>query len=203
MNSTLFDGILEDAKKVALSEKENTEKQIQALKLESKQRLEKALEKEQSSFDSQKQAIYAHFESQMASYQRHALLKKQSALFDEVNKALEVEIKNICKHPSYSQMLKNWIVEALVSLDLPQVVLSCSSTDPVTETLLKECSLEAQKHTGKAYEITLGFTNLNENGVILSSPDQRVSFNNLVSSRLRRYKTEINDLVEGYACKTE
>lgn len=199
----LLQGIIDAARKEASANLDQARKQAAAIQAESQDRIRVSLAEETVTQDSQLAVLQARFDSQVRAYQRKLSLKQHSALFSEVLSRLESDIQEIPSRPDYPALLSNWIVEGILGLGLDEVIVSCGQNDPVDDKMLCECAEQAMRRTGRKYKVSLGYSNLIESGVIISSPDQRVSFNNLISSRLRRYKSEINDIVEGEACRTE
>ncbi|MDD2232277.1 MAG: V-type ATP synthase subunit E family protein [Sphaerochaetaceae bacterium] len=203
MTNTLLDGILDAARKEAASNLEKARSQAQAIETENLAKIDAALSDEKSKHDSQLRVIQGKYDSAVKAYQRRLSLRQHSALFDEVMDRLGSDIQQIPERADYPELLQKWIIEGILGLGLDEVTVSCGEGDPVDPAMLALCTEQALKRTGRTFKVNLGYTKLLEHGVIISSPDQRVSFNNLISSRLRRYKSEINDIVEGSACRTE
>lgn len=199
----LFEGILDAARKEAAANLEKARGSVASIEADNQQKIRSALEREKASHDSHLRLIQGRYDSQLKACRRRLALKQHGAIYAEVMSRVEKDLRNLPARPDYSMLLEKWIVEGIVGLGLNEVVVSCGEGDPVDQALLDRCCEQALRKTGRKFKASLGCRDLVERGVIVSSVDQRVSFNNLVSARLRRFKAEINDIVEGASCRIE
>jgi V/A-type H+-transporting ATPase subunit E len=94
--------------------------------------------------------------------------------------------------------LSSWIAEAALGLDLKEAKVSSSKACPVTEKNLKEAAQLVKKHTGSEVILSLDPRPIRGLGVVLSSLDDKVSFNNQVEIRLRRFDRVIRTMIQEY-----
>lgn len=199
--NSLLQGILDSAKADASARLDAARAQAAGIAAENEEKIKSALETEKEKNDAQMRIVQGRYESKVQAYARKYQLKRHGALYEEVLKRLDSDIQKLPLRPDYPQLLEKWITEGIIGLGLDEVIVSFGEGDGVDEAMLARCAEMALKKTGRKFKVGLGYNKLIERGVIISSLDQRVSFNNLISSRLRRFKAEINDIVEGYACK--
>ena len=94
------------------------------------------------------------------------------------------------------QALIRWIAEASLGLDMKNAVVSFSHLAPVDEEMLREAEKLVLASTGSTLSLTLDDKRCSEIGVVVSSTDGKVSYNNLLSTRIRRYMKDIRKIIQ-------
>jgi vacuolar-type H+-ATPase subunit E/Vma4 len=98
----------------------------------------------------------------------------------------------------YAQVLKAWIVEAMIGLGVEKANVNASAEERklVTSVLLGEAEADVKTRTGRKVSISLldSFP-LAGQGITVTSADGKTAFNNQVKTRLTRYQTEIRKLI--------
>ena len=94
------------------------------------------------------------------------------------------------------QALIRWIAEASLGLDMKNAVVSFSHLAPVDEEMLREAEKLVLASTGSTLSLTLDDKRCSEIGVVVSSTDGKVSYNNLLSTRIRRYMKDIRKTIQ-------
>lgn len=203
MESNLYQGILEDARNHATSIIKDAEQQAERRKVQSKKEIDEALSNQKEAYERNLKSLEMRYESLERSLLRRKRLKRQSSIANAVLSEVKKEFKKLPLRDDYEEIMVLWIAEGAMGIACNQAIVSYGKNDKITEDILRNAENRVKRITGKEVKLQLGFNGFEENGVIVSSKDGRISFNNQVSSRLRRFSREINEFVEGLACKIE
>ncbi|WP_324292068.1 hypothetical protein [uncultured Sphaerochaeta sp.] len=114
-----------------------------------------------------------------------------------------MKLNVLVKSKDFEPYLAEWIAEAAVGLDLKEAKVSFNPLCPVTEDILAQATTLVKKFTGSDILLSLDPKPTRSLGVVLSSLDDKVSYNNQVDIRLRRFDREIRTLVQEYTWKAE
>jgi vacuolar-type H+-ATPase subunit E/Vma4 len=115
-------------------------------------------------------------------------------LMDRVEKRLAATIDE----PDYRTVLTNWIVEAAIGLDAEAATVNASQRErPLIDTAMLEQARQAVlSKTGKSVTLTLSDAPpLKGQGVVLTSHDGRMAFNNQVRTRMLRKQRQMHKLI--------
>jgi vacuolar-type H+-ATPase subunit E/Vma4 len=99
----------------------------------------------------------------------------------------------------YRNILRDLIVEAAIGLDAASALINASEIERslITQDLLGEVRDRVKALTGAEVSLTLSKgPPLAEQGVVLTSVDGHLSFNNLIESRLRKAAPDIHRIVD-------
>ena len=138
---------------------------------------------------------------------RNIELKKQANLASAKRKAnlrqIDESYQQVVKHVTslldakkVAQHLSTWIAEAAIGLDLKEAKVAFSRQCPVKEEHLKEATFLVQEATGAKITLHLDPKPVQGLGVIVSSMDDTVSFNNQVDIRLRRFDRVVRSMIQ-------
>jgi len=122
---------------------------------------------------------------------RDTLLQR---IMDRAEKRLEAMIDD----PAYRAVLANWITEAAVGLNADSARINASTRERslIDEQLLGEARDRAAAQMGKAFTLTMAEAEpLESQGVVLTTADGRMAFNNQVKTRMSRKRREIQRLI--------
>lgn len=98
----------------------------------------------------------------------------------------------------YPQVLRDWIVEAMIGLGVEKASVNASAEERklVTSGLLSDAEADVKTRTGRKVSLTLSDSvPLAGQGITVTSADGKTAFNNQVKTRLARYQTEIRKLI--------
>jgi vacuolar-type H+-ATPase subunit E/Vma4 len=150
---------------------------------------------------------------------RRKLLQGQYRVLSEVLEKVRARMRDLAKGGEhresdggalrYREVLKSWIVEAMIGLGSERAEVSASALDLpyLDETLLAEASERVRKLTGRTVELSIaaGKTggagdaasadNTGGQGVVLTDRERRIAFNNRVDTRLLRKERRIQALI--------
>ncbi len=193
-DNRLLDGIIRQAE-------ENAEKTVEDARLQAKKILEEAhvrsdeeLASEKKSFQQKMRQIELRLQANKSSVKRKAALRQMDESYLSVMRRIREKMH--CK--TIEPYLSAWIAEAAIGLDLKEAKVSSSNQCPATEKHLKEAADLVKKHTGSEVVLSLDPKPIRSLGVVLSSLDDKVSFNNQVEIRLRRFDRVIRTMIQEY-----
>lgn len=125
-------------------------------------------------------------------------LKMRDALMHDIVARTEKQLASLIDGPDYRTVLANWIAEAAVGLgvEAAQVNASARELSLIDASLLTEVAQRVTAETGKPMALTMSTAGpLEGQGVVLTSADGRMAFNNQVATRIGRKQREIQALI--------
>ena len=191
-DNRLLEGILSQAEKAAKKTEEEAQLQAQRILEEAKVRAKHEIELEQKTHQQKLQQVELRLQANMASAKRKASLRQIDESYQSVLRRVHERLNSKVIAPH----LTEWIAEAAIGLDLKEAKVAFNTQCPVTEVHLKEASDLVKKVTGSEVILTLDPKPIRSLGVVLSSLDDSVSFNNQVEIRLRRYDRVIRTMIQ-------
>lgn len=142
-------------------------------------------------------------ESTKRNVSRKATLRRMDVCYDVILDRAQKKLQALTGTKGFSKILVDWISEAAIGLDLPEAKVSGSPKFPVTDAMLDKAEAQVKELTGATVSLSIDPRPTQTVGVVVSSPDGKVSYNNLVDVRLRRFDRDIKQLVEEGTCKAE
>ncbi len=191
----LLDGIIEQAKKRAEEKINEAERSAKAIIADAEARAERQLEALEREHQQRLKLIEMRHETSKASARRRAILaavdQRYLAVMERVGALLDE--KRVLAH------LPAWIAEATLGLDLTEAKVATSKHAPATEAHLREAERLIKERVGSTVKLHLDSKAITGLGVVVSSMDDSVSFNNQVDIRLRRFDRVIRSLIQEHA----
>lgn len=125
---------------------------------------------------------------------RRRALHLRDAILQDLMKQVEERMKTRVERPDYRAVLLHWIVEAArgLNVDTAEINASAAERELIDEALLRE-AMEILEN-----QVVLTVSNaapLNGQGVVLTSLNGRLAFNNQVRTRIQRHQREIVDVI--------
>jgi len=125
-------------------------------------------------------------------------LRASNEIVFQIMSNVEQKLKLMIGMDAYREILIGWIEEASLGLDVDAAKLNASAEERVIidESLINEVQARVQRKRGKARTIQLddGPALLSQ-GIILTSENGRIAYNNQVKTRLLRQQREIQRLI--------
>lgn len=193
-DNRLLEGIIRQAEENAKKTEEDARLQAKKILLDAHVRSEEELSVEQKAFQQKLKQIELRLQANMASVKRKASLRQIDESYLSVMRRIREKMD--CK--AIGPYLSSWVAEAALGLDLKEAKVSSSNACPVTEKHLKEAAELVKRHTGSEVILSLDPRPIRSLGVVLSSLDDKVSFNNQVEIRLRRFDRVIRTMIQEY-----
>ena len=195
-DNPLIQGILQEARAKADEIGANAEREAESIISEARERAEREAGMERKSYSVRLEQIQAREESARRSIDRLAELRSLDSAYTSVMAEVDKRLKDLLSDPSFSKTLVSWIAEAAIGLDRKEAKVSFSEKTPVTEEMLREAEALVKKETGASLSLTLDSERLSGAGVVVSSLDGKVSYNNQLEVRMRRYSRDIRRIVQ-------
>ncbi len=195
-DNPLIQGILQEARAKADEIGTNAEREAESIISEARERAEREAGMERKSYSVRLEQIQAREESARRSIDRLAELRSLDSAYTSVMAEVDKRLKDLLSDPSFSKTLVSWIAEAAIGLDRKEAKVSFSEKTPVTEEMLREAEALVKKETGASLSLTLDSERLSGAGVVVSSLDGKVSYNNQLEVRMRRYSRDIRRIVQ-------
>lgn len=191
-DNRLLGGIIRQAEEAAAKAEEDARLQAKKILDEAHERSAREIEQEQKSHQQKLKQVELRLQANMSSVKRKAALRQ----IDESYLAVMRRIRERMNSKTIEPFLSSWIAEAALGLDLKEAKVSSSTQCPVTEKHLKEAAALVKKNTGSEVLLSLDPKPIRSLGVVLSSLDDKVSFNNQVEIRLRRFDRVIRTMIQ-------
>lgn len=199
-DNKLLKGISVEAEKKAKKIIENAQERVESINIQNEHKIEKELAKEEKELENRIQVENLKVISAKKSTQRKAELsileKKYNYLFDKIKK----EIYRKLESEEGSILLEKWIIEAVLGLGLNEVKIAFSPNCPVTKKMLDNVTKNAKQDYNLDLKLELDSRRLIDAGIVATSLDGKVSFNNQVEVRMRRFDREIKKAVQEGLC---
>jgi len=125
--------------------------------------------------------------------QRRSLNIRNDVIKD-IQKSVESKFESMIGTDDYKKILFDWIVEALIGLDVPSAVINASQKEMplISDKMISEAIEKVNKKTGK--QVTLKLSDkppLDFQGVVLTSENGHMAYNNQIKTRMLRKEREI------------
>ena len=195
-DNPLIQGILSEAEERAKETIAASEKEAEAIIAEAREKAVREAEMEKRSYSVRLEQIQAREESARRGIDRLSELKGLDTVYKDVMEEVDKRLQEKIASPSFSSVLVSWIAEAAIGLDRKEARVSFSEKTPVTVDMLREAEQLVRKETGASVSLTLDTERLSGAGVVLSSTDGKVSYNNQLDVRMRRYSRDIRKIVQ-------
>ncbi|MDC7244107.1 MAG: V-type ATP synthase subunit E family protein [Pleomorphochaeta sp.] len=178
----------------------DAEKRVESIYLQNEHKIEKELSKEDKDFENRVQIENLKVKSAKKATERKAELsileKKYNYLFSSIKKKIYSNIEGKDGQP----LLEKWILEAVLGLGLSEAKIAFSSNCPVDDKMLANVVETAKNDYNLDLHLQLDSRRLIDSGIVATSLDGKVSFNNQVEIRMRRFDREIKKAVQEGLC---
>lgn len=195
-DNPLINGILEDASQKAKDIVRKAEEECKKIIDEANEKAVKEAELEKRSYSVRLDRIELREESARKNIDRLSELKSLDSAYNLVMKEAEKRLADIVSSADFSRILISWIAEAAIGLDRKEAKVSFSEKAPVDEAMLREAEKLVKKETGADVSLSLDSSRVSSPGVILTSIDGKVSYNNQLDVRMRRYSRDIRRIIQ-------
>ena len=191
-DSRLLTGILEQAEQSAKKTLQEAKQQASAIVEDAKKKAESEMEGQRKELAQKLKQMDLRLQANMTSAKRKAILRQGDDKYQQVS----ARVQSMLDAKTIEPYLPQWIAEAALGLDLKEAKVASSPQCPVTETHLKTASELVEKATGSSIVLHLESKPIRGLGVVVSSLDGMVSFNNQVEIRLRRLDRVLRAMIQ-------
>jgi len=178
---------IKDAERRAAEKRKYAQKKAESL-------LKEAREKAEAQAASIKQRAIAAVEREV----NRRSLRLRETLMQRIAERAEQRLEAMIDDPAYRGVLVGWIAEAAVGLQADSAWINASTRERslIDDQLLAEARDRAAAQMGKPLTLTLADAEpLESQGVVLTTADGRIAFNNQVKTRMSRKRREIQRLI--------
>jgi len=175
--------ILAEAEQQAADKRKYGGQKIESVLADARQRAEKQAEE-----------IKRKMVSSVELEVRRRSLRLRDTILRDLMKQVEDRMKTRIATSGYRAVLRHWIVEAAqgLNVDAAEVNASAAERGLIDEALLRE----AMEVLGHKVALTLSKADpLSGQGVVLTSTNGRLAFNNQVRTRIQRHQREVHALI--------
>lgn len=162
-------------------------------------RKKKKWEKETLDFiDGQKREIQHQYNTAHTMEKKRIESKVKEDIISRVEGLLKQNLYNNISGSDYSLILLGWIVEATIGLNEEVAIVKTSEKERgfITDEILRKAEKIVKKEAGLTVILSCSQNSLlSEQGITVSTEDGRVSYNNKISTRLKRYKGSILEII--------
>lgn len=129
---------------------------------------------------------------------RRLYLKIRDRIINQVLLMVKERLKKMTGDTEYTGVLQDWIVEAAIGLNLDRASVNASEIerDKIDSQVLRHAEKELEDLTGREIHLEIAAEPpMSGQGIVLTSMDRRIAFNNQVATRLLRYQSEIRKII--------
>lgn len=196
-NSPLYDGILESAKSEGEIILKKGEKEAAELKKSYEKKILDAKKHEQNLLDKRLEEIKNTTDNQIKNIQRSHVGELTKEMRKYAQKALFEEMASIIESKAYSQALIEWITEGAIALEAEQVKVSTSKQEVISDEMIQKAQSLVERIVSRKVKIERDITPLSTQGVLVSTMDGKIAYNNSINVRFMRLKSEFERVLEG------
>lgn len=136
--------------------------------------------------------------SQITVEKKRKALREREALINKLISDTRAHMADKIDKPEYKNILLNWIVEAVIGLNLPRAIIKTSAAEKkiINRDFLDLVNKRASEIRGSETVATLDESDhLSCQGVVLSAEDGSVAFSNTVNDRIIRNQSDIQQAI--------
>jgi vacuolar-type H+-ATPase subunit E/Vma4 len=179
--------IIKDAENQAVEKRKYSEKKIESLLNDARQKAEEQAE-------TVKRKIISGAELEV----KRCSMRARDTVMQDIMDRVERKLNSMTGDADYRSVLINWITEAAIGLDAKTAQVNGSEKERtlINDQLLSEVKEKIHAQTGRQVALTLSDAQpLKSQGVVLTAADGRTAFNNQVKTRMLRNQREIRMLI--------
>jgi vacuolar-type H+-ATPase subunit E/Vma4 len=179
--------IIREAENQAAEKRKYSEKRIESLLNDARQKAEEQAE-------TVKRKIISGAELEV----KRCSMRARDAVMQDIMGRVEKKLSSMTGDADYRSVLINWITEAAIGLDAETAQVNASEKERtlINDQLLSEAKAKIHTQTGRQVALTLSDVQpLKSQGVVLTAADGRTAFNNQIKTQMLRNQREIRMLI--------
>ncbi len=202
-DNKLLNGINLEAKEKAKKLLENAQIRVDDIIAQANHKLEKELIKEDKDCDNRLLVENLKVKSAKKATERKVQLSLLEKQYNLLLSGVKENVYNMLEGEEGKALLEKWMLEAILGLGLDEAKISFSANYPISEEMLKNVENVAKKDYNLKLKLQLDSRRLIVAGVVATTLDGKVSFNNQVDVRIRRFDRDIKIAVQEGLCPQE
>ncbi len=194
----MISGIEADARAEAQRLLADARAQAAEKKKYAQQKIETILNEARAKANEQAESIQRKAISAVELEIKRRSLQARDALMHEILDRTAKKLESRIDDPGYKTVLAEWIAEAAIGLDAEAARVNASARERtmIDPAMLEQVQQKVQAQTGKQVTLTLSDAPpLKGQGVILTTMDGRMAFNNQVRTRMLRKQRQMQKLI--------
>ncbi len=141
-------------------------------------------------------AIEKRTSAAVKSEQRRQFLRRMEKIYADIHRLFQDRIISLAGTPEYADFLAKLIAEGAIAVNDSEVFVRCSFREKVDERILEKASACVFEATGRKIKLKIsGDAALTAQGIIVQSSSGRISYNNQINTRLRRFEEDIKMII--------
>ncbi|MCY1151396.1 MAG: V-type ATP synthase subunit E [Sphaerochaetaceae bacterium] len=202
-DNKLLKGISLEAQEKAAKILAEAQNRVDEIIVQSSHKIEKELAKEDKEFENLLVVENLKVKSAKKAAERKVQLEALQKQYDFLYTSVKEEIYKLLDGKEASTYLEKWMLEAVLGLGLDEAKIAFSASYPITEEMLKKVEKTAKKEYNLTLKLQLDTRRLVVPGVVATALDGKVSFNNQVDVRMRRFDRDIKIAIQEGICPQE
>ncbi|MGN0907074.1 MAG: V-type ATP synthase subunit E family protein [Bullifex sp.] len=201
-DTALTKGILEESRIKADALLEKARSQAQSVIAEAEKKAEKVRSQETEKRNIRLEMIRDTEKRAIEGLDRVYSLRHEENAVDKVMKIVNVLVEHHVSDPvSRKALLSDLITESALAVGTPEVIIS--SSNETDDEMLRGCEARLLKDFGLDITLKAGTEIPHSFGVIASDPENRIIYDDTISTRIRRSSREIRHIVGEAVCMKE
>ncbi len=202
-DNKLLKGISLEAQDKAAKILVDAQNRVDEIIVQSQHKIEKELAKEDKEFENLLIVEKLKVKSAKKAAERKVQLEVLQKQYDFLYSSVKEEIYKLLDGKEASTYLEKWMLEAVLGLGLDEAKIAFSASYPITEEMLRKVEQTAKNEYNLTLKLQLDTRRLVVPGVVATSLDGKVSFNNQVDVRMRRFDRDIKIAIQEGICPQE
>ena len=195
----LVSGIEQDANSESESLLGEARTEAQRRLLYAEKQAESILQEASEKAEEQVERIRSHLLSGVNIEAKRRFMHMQDEVYGEVVGRARDRLQGLMEKKEYPKVLLGLVVEAAIGIGMPpsaRVNATEQERTLITGKLLDEAVKKVKALTGRSMELTISDeAPLRGQGIVLTSGDGRIAFNNQMETRLKRINSEIRKII--------
>lgn len=193
----LLEGIAEEARREAEKIREEAERQAEEIVRGAERRAKQSIAEAESRAEEQTETIRSRSRQRIEAERRRLRLEAEERLFSKAYDMLKSRLEKMKTSEEYPEILRQLIVEGALGLGVAEAKVNASTDERslLGDALLAQAEKELE---ALGMEVSLSLSDkspLDGQGVVVEDTDGRLSFNNRMDARMKRYATEIRRMI--------
>ena len=202
-NNKLLNGINSEAKEKARMLLDDAKVRVDDIIAQANHKIDKELIKEDKDYSNRLMVENLKVKSAKKATERKVQLSLLEKQYNLLLSSVSENVYTMLEGEEGKALLEKWTLEAVLGLGLDEAKISFSAKYPISEDMLRNVEKVAKKDYNLKLKLQLDSRRLIVAGVVATTLDGKVSFNNQVDVRIRRFDRDIKIAVQEGLCPQE
>lgn len=202
-DNKLLDGIMNSAEAKAKAVLEDAKIKAEVILKDAAVQAEKEVKFEEREFKNKLSIENLKKAANMKASKRKIELELLEQQYSQLIEQVKIETLSLLTGDESKSILVNWIIEAVLGLGIDKAKIAFSPVTPVDNQMLELVCKKVKEVYNLDLELSLDTRRLIVPGIVATSLDGKISFNNQVDVRMRRFDRDIKIAVQEGSCPQE